>query len=152
MKSIKVYAGFPGIGKSTLTKMSPRYIDLESSAFRKQSDYINWVRQYVDVVEHLLESGNHYIFVSSHELVTYELKRRGIEYAVIYPDIKLKDQWIDKLKDRFIESGDPKDLRAATAVMYNFEFFITSLMKHHKNSIVIHEMSYDLKKLIEETN
>lgn len=80
-----IIIGFPGIGKSSVTRAydgdinTTGYIDLESSNFVKDE---NWVKEYCDLAIDL-ELQGYNVFVSSHKKVREYLA----EKQDIFPDI-----------------------------------------------------------------
>lgn len=123
----KVICGFPGVGKSTITKEAEklglkhcfvRYdhhdmeyqltvpsgpgipvFDSDSSLFDKS----NFPKNYVDHIENVLKQEwmeDVIILVSSHDNVRKMLHERGIEYCLAYPQIELKADYIERYKER----------------------------------------------------
>ena len=109
-----IIIGFPGIGKSTLACNDYRFVDLESSYF-KAPDIRNedWVVEYCKLAEFLSKNGS-IVFVSSHKAVRdYIAKMRTNELvSCIFPSKRIREQWIKKLEDRYMDSGLDKDYRA----------------------------------------
>lgn len=88
-----IICGFPGVGKSSICRTIPNYVDLESTPFKK-----NW-ELYADVIEHMEK--NHYnVFVSSHIQLRKELRKRKINYIFVVPEEDLKDVYIERYKNR----------------------------------------------------
>ena len=107
-----IVIGYQGIGKSTLAGRNNRFIDLESGNFwvdGKRAD--DWYKPYCQIAEHLSQQG-YIVFTSSHEVVRKQLENSGETIVVVYPSIKLKDEWIAKLEKRYEESGLEKDYKA----------------------------------------
>ena len=109
-----IIIGFPGIGKSTLAYNNDKFVDLESSYF-KTPDVRNedWVIEYCKLAEFLSKNGS-IVFVSSHKAVRdYITKMRTYEHvACVFPSKRIRDQWIKKLEERYMNSGLDKDYRA----------------------------------------
>ena len=64
-----IVIGYQGIGKSTLAQKQFKYIDLESSALRRDGvRWHNWYEPYCLVAEWLSKQG-YIVFVSSHKEV-----------------------------------------------------------------------------------
>lgn len=106
-----IVIGYQGIGKSTLTKLDNRFIDLESSNFKingKRPD--GWEQMYCETAMDLSHQG-HIVFTASHKCIRDYLKlHQGDEVVVIVaPSLGLKDQWLAKLRARFKETGLEKD-------------------------------------------
>ena len=122
-----IIVGYQCIGKSTLSNMCLKYIDLESGSFwhdGKRPD--DWYIYYCQIAEHLSKQGYN-VFVSSHEPVRKFLKNSSERVIAIAPSIELKDQWIEKLKNRYEASKLDKDC----------------------DTVFIRSMTYDIESLIE---
>jgi len=150
-----IIIGYPGIGKSTLVKQNRQidghgFIDLESSHFSHFNATEKWYIQYCNVAISLHEQG-FYVFVSSHKEVIKNLMERVPEECMfVYPDIKLKDEWIEKLRERWINSADPaeetKNKRAYDRVNKHFDEDIQELMlrSKYRDKVVLKCMDYNL--------
>jgi hypothetical protein len=96
-----ILCGFPGIGKSYLAKQS-KALDTDSSTFAKGSD---WPQNYVET---LLEraQANEYdlVLASTHKEVREGLVRAGSRFILVYPDVSLKEEYLQ----RFLKRGSPK--------------------------------------------
>lgn len=98
----KIYSAFPGCGKTTYYKecmfRSDRIvIDSDSSAFDKSQfpqNYIQHIKKAneTDVITVVL--------ISSHDVVRDALLNEGIYYNLVYPEQSLKDEYIQRYKDR----------------------------------------------------
>lgn len=129
MSKALVISGFPGIGKSYLTnKHGDKVSDSDSSLF-------SWVKGKEGVernpdfpsnyMEHIKEvSKTHdYVLVSSHEEVRRALEDNGINYTSVYPDIALKDEYIERYRKR----GSHE--KFIDLISENWDEFILSLEK-----------------------
>ena len=109
-----IIIGFPGIGKSTLASNNDKFVDLESSYF-KTPDARNedWVVEYCKLAEILSKNGS-IVFISSHKAVrNYITKMHTDELvACVFPSERIREQWVKKLEDRYMNSGLDKDYRA----------------------------------------
>lgn len=150
-----IVIGYPGIGKSTLAGRDNKYIDLESGCFwvdGKRAD--DWYVAYCQVAEHLSRQG-YIVFVSSHAAVVDFLCRIRTSVdepvAVVYPSIVLRDQWVEKLRQRFDESGLNKDYLAWLRAEHHYYDDIEALMEvpFASHKILLTSMDYDLKEEIE---
>ena len=117
-----IIIGYQGIGKSTLANKSKNYIDLESSNFwhrGKRPD--NWYIYYCNIAESLSKQGYN-VFVSSHEVVRNRLKKYYKEELLcIIPSIELKDLWIRKLEDRWMNERTEKNYKAYMNAVDRYE-------------------------------
>lgn len=107
-RQTKVIAGFPGVGKSVLTKNSHSIVlDSDSSNF-------SWIEKGVrnpdfpnNYIRHIKENIGKadYILVSSHDNVREALEQNKINYTLVYPDAILKEEYIQRYKERGNEDG-----------------------------------------------
>ena len=92
----KVISAFPGTGKSYCFQNSDKKVlDSDSSTFDKKyfpDNYIKHIKDNIGKVD--------IIFVSSHKEVRDALVENGISYILVYPDKSLKDEYIERYKDR----------------------------------------------------
>jgi hypothetical protein len=94
----KVYSAFPGCGKTTYFNTTNRNVlDSDSSKFDKK----HFPDNYIDHIErNVLDPKVAKILVSSHKDVRDALLKRGIPFVLVYPDRSLKDEYIQRYKDR----------------------------------------------------
>ncbi len=143
-----IYVGYQGIGKSTISKIYSKCIDLESgNTFVNGKRPENWEALYVNFALSLNNQG-YDIFISSHKVVREELNKRNIEFIAIVPDLSLKEDWIHKLHSRYLESNAEKDYKAYMNAKECYEENIKDILKDSKKSIVIRTMAYILADLI----
>lgn len=146
-----IIIGFQGIGKSTLASPFSNFIDLESGNFwidGKRSE--DWYKIYGNIALNLSEQGFD-VFTSSHEVLRKYLFENNVNndlICVCYPDISLKNEWIDKLKRRYELTCLTKDFKAWKNAEDRFEENIKEI-KRDKGSyefeeIVIKSINYDL--------
>lgn len=150
-----IVIGYPGIGKSTLAAKDHDYVDLESSCFMvagKRHD--DWYIPYCQTAEDISRQGRT-VFVSSHAAVVDYLVSTHTpksEFLVfIYPSVNLRDEWVDKLRVRFDESGLEKDMRAWMRAIKHYKEDVQVLSQAPVLSykLPITNMNYDLKEEIE---
>lgn len=145
-----IVVGYPGIGKSTLAGRDYKYIDLESGNFwidgRRTDD---WYKPYCKIAEHLSAQG-YIVFVSSHEVVRQYLVENSRELVVlVYPSIRLRSAWIDKLEKRYIKSGLEKDYKALMNAKYSYVENIRELQESCiEYKLEINKLSYDLESML----
>ena len=141
-----IYVGYQGIGKSSISGKNS-CIDLESGNFWVDGNRANdWYKIYVNIVEHLSNQG-YKVFMSSHKAIREELNNRGIEFTAIYPSLKLKEQWINRLQERFDRTRSTKDFKALKNADEMYEENIKDLA-NERNTIIITDIDYDLNDLI----
>lgn len=142
-----IVIGYQGIGKSTLAGRNNRFIDLESGNFwvdGKRAD--DWYKPYCQIAEHLSQQG-YIVFTSSHEVVRKQLENSGEVVVVVYPSIELKDEWIDKLEERYATSKLEKDYKALMNAVDRYEENIKELSEsnHKYCKVILTKMDYDLE-------
>lgn len=152
-----IIIGYQGIGKTTLAARSLKYIDLESSNFwfddpetKERVRHSNWYEMYCNIAEDLSKQG-YVVFVSSHQPVR-ERFSNSTEYVIAcVPSLVLKDQWIEKLKLRYEETGLEKDYKAYMNAEDRFTENVTEIMNSGFDVILITDADYNLQDLIEIT-
>ena len=151
-----IIIGYQGIGKSTLAAKNLKYIDLESSNFwfndpetKQKIRHDNWYEMYCNVAEDLSRQG-YFVFVSSHQHIRERLLKSKEYVIACVPSLDLKEQWIEKLHMRYESSGLEKDYKAYMNAVDRFTENITEIMDSGFELLEIKDMSYDLKKLIED--
>jgi hypothetical protein len=102
-----IIAGFPGVGKSHCVKECPdKMLDLDSSSFSwvmnsngEKTRNPDFPENYIDAIE---KASHDYkvIFVSTHEDVVKGLSGRRIGFIVVHPDISLKEEYLQRYRDR----------------------------------------------------
>lgn len=142
-----IVIGYQGIGKSTLAGRNNRFIDLESGNFwvdGKRAD--DWYKPYCQIAEHLSQQG-YIVFISSHEVVRKQLENSSEVVVVVYPSIELKDEWIDKLEERYAISKLEKDYKALMNAVDRYEENIKELSEsnHKYCKVTLTKMDYDLE-------
>lgn len=151
-----IVIGYQGIGKSTLAGKDKKYIDLESGNFWVNGNRADdWYKVYCKIAEHLSQQG-YTVFTSSHEVVRNQLANSSEVVAVVYPDLQLRDEWIDKLRNRYISSGLEKDHKALLNAVACYDSNIRDLGEYVKTykkiGIVLQSMEYDLLGSIEKVS
>ena len=141
-----IYVGYQGIGKSSISGKN-NCIDLESGNFWVDDKRVDdWYKIYVNIAEHLSNQG-YKVFMSSHKVVREELTNRGIEFTAICPSLKLKEQWLNRLQERFDRTRSTKDFKALKNAEEMYEENIKDLTSE-RNTIIITDIKYDLSDLI----
>lgn len=147
-----IIVGYQGIGKSTLSRKSNNFIDLESSNFwvdGVRAD--NWYIPYCNIANHLSGQGFN-VFTSSHKVVTDALKEitseSGQRVVVIVPSPKLKNEWLEKLKERYTQIPSEKNKKALLNAEDRFTENVTELAGTGFPTIVIDDIDYDLSCIL----
>lgn len=149
-----IIIGFPGIGKSTLACNNYKFVDLESSYF-KTPDARNddWVVDYCQSAVYLSLHG-FIVFVSSHKAVRDYLAKIHISEPIVYifPSERIKEQWVKKLEERYMNSGLDKDYRAFIRARDHYDDDIRELYSDDGISYkwIITNIDYNLEEEIEE--
>ena len=143
-----IIIGYQGIGKSTLAGCD-NCIDLESGNFwidGKRDD--NWYIPYCNIAEHLSNQG-FTVFVSSHQVVRDRLSQSDEATITVFPSLDLREEWTERLKERWEQSGLDKDYRAYMNAYVRYHDNIKELM-NYKCTHIIHDMDYDLLEIVRE--
>lgn len=96
-----IICGFAGIGKSSIKDAvayfkDVKLYDLQSHCFVK--DY-NWQKNYVECAL-ALQNKYDYVFLSTHDVVIEELKKRGEKFYIVYPNKYLRQEYLERFKKR----------------------------------------------------
>lgn len=145
-----IVIGFQGIGKSSLARSASNVIDLESGCFwNRNYRSSDWYVYYCNIAIDLSSQGNT-VFTSSHKNVRDHFARlpKNELIAVCYPSLKLKDDWIEKLRIRYERTGLAKDEKAWMNAVDRYDENIRELMASPFDKIEIDSMFYDLHQLI----
>lgn len=149
-----IYVGYQGVGKSTIAGKH-KCIDLESSCFLIDGKKVtDWEKIYVNIAEELSSQGYN-VFISSHKEVREELVMRGEHFAIIYPSLDLKDEWINRLHNRYGVTKSYKDERAYKRALVHYEDDINDIngmcMRHSGiETIELLNLNYDLLSIVKE--
>lgn len=149
-----IIAGYQGIGKSTLASKDKKYIDLESSNFFVNGERDkDWYKVYVNIAIDLHHQG-YIVFTSPHKVVRDELLKHVFtsEVGICFPDLSLKDAWLEKLKDRYHSTRLEKDYKAYMNALVAYDNTIIELdnyCDHYRfNKFIIKDMDYKLEDVL----
>ena len=141
-----IIIGYQGIGKSSISKRNNLFIDLESGNFwvdGKRAE--DWYKPYCQIAEHLSQQG-YIVFTSSHEVVRKQLENSKEIVVLAYPSLNLKDMWIDKLENRYRDTGLEKDYKALMNAKDRYDDNIRELNESRiPYKIVLSKPDYDLE-------
>ena len=140
-----IIIGYPGIGKTTVAKYG-NIIDLESSWFKHLP---NWAEFYVMIANYLSEQGK-VVMVSSHPNVIEKIIIYSKKACMIYPSLRIKSKWIERMGERLLDDPSPKNLRAYDRVKNYFEEDINALKNYNLPKGEINSINYNLKEMIDE--
>lgn len=134
-------------------------IDLESSNFfadGKRSD--DWYKVYCNIADDLSRQG-FVVFVSSHEVVRKELLKSAEDVRVCYPTIGIRDDWVYKLRGRYVQSvhrsypifgqEQDKNFKAYANAAEQYEENINSLSKSGFEKMEIDSFDYSLLEMFD---
>lgn len=99
-----VISGFPGTGKSYYiargegSDYMPQGFASDSDS--SQFDKSEFPQNYIKHIKSLIEKGTMRIFVSSHKEVRDALVKEGIEFILVYPKKELKEEYLNRYKER----------------------------------------------------
>lgn len=150
-----IIVGYQGIGKSSLAGAKNGYIDLESSNFWINGNRLeDWYKVYGNIALDLSRQGFN-VFTPSHAVLRKYLFSHNYTDELIYvchPSIRLKDQWIKKLKDRYTKDRTDKNFKAWKNAEDRYEDNIKEIIDDAINfnweRILIDDMNYNLSDLI----
>ncbi len=145
-----IISAFQGVGKSTLAKDNPLFIDLESSCFDKANP--NWYLDYCRIAMDLDRQG-YIVFVSAHKPVRDYLKQfEYLNYFMIMYAKPLKNYAVSKVKERYEQTQSLKDYNALKRAETSFDSIYDEILKDFDNGLKvcwITDEKYVLKDLIE---
>lgn len=148
MKKTIVVSGFPGVGKSHLFNTNEKMTILDSD-----SSMFSWIEEGVrhpdfpnNYMEHIKENIGKVdnIFVSSHDIVREALKDNGIAYLLVYPSGELKEEYIERYKNRGSNEGFINFISA------NWDKFIMDIEKETYPELIRLESGEYLRDALEE--
>tara|TARA_R110002074_G_scaffold309831_1_gene480666 strand:- start:214 stop:660 length:447 start_codon:yes stop_codon:yes gene_type:complete len=126
-------SAFPGTGKTHYCKTDLSFlpvtwaVDSDSSTFDKKHFPNNYIEHIKNNIGNVV-----YQFISSHEDVRKALVDNCLQFTLVYPDISLKDEYIERYKKR----GSPEAF--INLISNNWEEWITQLIKQeYCNHIVL---------------
>lgn len=118
-----IVIGYPGVGKTTVSKLSEKFIDYDSSMFPKDE---GWEESYVKNVKALSDQG-YIVFIGSHKKVQDLLIDYKDEVIIVYPAIGMRHSWIRKLSERYDKTHFESDKRALERCVECFSFDIARM-------------------------
>ena len=149
-----IVIGYPGIGKTSAVEngISNCIIDFESSLFKVNDRKIdNWCSIYCKQAVSMAKQG-FTVLISSHKCVREELAQYdqdGFTIVTIAPSYSLKDEWIDRLKNRYKANPCERNLAAWKNAESNFINDISNIASECTFShIFINSMDYNLKLIL----
>lgn len=104
----KIVSGFPAVGKSVFVQNTGlTVLDSDSSNFSWISEGVRHPDFPNNYIEHIKENIGKVdcILVSSHDIVRKALKENNIEYTLVYPFIGLKEEYLERYRNRGNNEG-----------------------------------------------
>ena len=98
MMGTKIISAFCGCGKSFICDTYHNISVLEYECWKYDSDSIFPINYIEDIKSQIGEVD--YIFISTNPIVLKELFKQGIKATLIYPNIKLKCDYIERYENR----------------------------------------------------
>jgi hypothetical protein len=102
-----IVSAFPGCGKSYCAQHGKQLITYDSDSsnfhFKEGTRELNpdWPENYIQHIKRLKSRGYYdVIFVSSHAEIRKALKDAGIQYLLVYPENKCKEEYLRRYRDR----------------------------------------------------
>jgi uncharacterized protein involved in tolerance to divalent cations len=147
-----IIIGYQGIGKSALGGWS-KCIDLESGNFfigDKRAD--DWYIPYCQTALNIANQG-YTVFVSSHKevreyLATVPLMENIAIVVVMCPRRTMRDEWIERLQDRYNRTQLHKDYKALMNAKERYDENIAELHNCGLPVIQVGAMDYNLKDYV----
>ena len=144
-----IFCGYQGVGKSSICNRENGYIDFESSNFFVNEIRPNtWVDIYINQAIDLNNQG-YDVFLSTHKALRDRLNELNIDFTVITPSKDLKEQWIERLNNRYRNNPSIKNMKALKNAEECYEENVDDLCSEN-NVIMITSIKYDLKDFIED--
>lgn len=141
-----IICGFPGIGKSYATKaIEDRAMvsDSDSSLFNKEHFPSNYVKHLTTLTEIQKNTTKPlYIFASSHKEVREALLEAGLPFVVVVPHPDLKEEYLERYKERGSPEAFIKLLDA------NFENWIREVQADTRLKVVVLDKGQTLMDVI----
>ena len=142
-----IFCGYQGVGKSSICNRENGYIDFESSNFFVNEMRPNaWIDIYINQALSLNEQG-YDVFLSTHKALRDRLNELNIDFTVITPSIDLKEQWIERLSNRYNNNPSLKNMKALKNAEEFYEENVKDLCSESK-VIMITNADYYLKDCI----
>ena len=123
-----IYAGFCGVGKSTLilNNKHMKIVEFECWKYRGDNFPDNYIKDILNAY-----NANYTVLISTDRVVINNLNSLGIKITLVYPDKKLKEEYIEKYKNR----GSHKDFM--NVIIKYWEKWIIELEQDKINKHII---------------
>lgn len=135
-----IIIGYPGVGKTTASKMYREIVDLPSYLFDDKNTYC-------DVAINLSKQ-NLIVCVSSHKEVVEKLLASDEPICVVYPNENLKLIWVNIVRRRYLEDKTDRNYRALMRVWGHFDEDIEYLMSTPFEKVELSDGEFLAHKLV----
>lgn len=134
-----IICGFAGIGKSFLATNGNRWVDLESTPFKKNWDL------YSDVAIHMDKNG-YDVMLSCHKPLRDILIEKGVDFYVFCPRLEDKSEYIK----RYVNRGNTQEF--IDMFEENYDKFVSEIFDDKKLKVVPMDGDKFLSDYIMEVN
>lgn len=110
MKQTKLISAFPGVGKTYFMQNNKdiKILDSDSSDYHfeinddgQKVQIKGWQNNYINHLKEQIEKKQwDFILVSSHEIIRKKLARNFIKHYVVYPNERLKQEYLQRYRNR----------------------------------------------------
>ncbi len=149
-----IVIGYPGIGKTTISKSRNNTIELESSLFKDPDGYRqdDWYKYYCNLAVDLSYQGNTVLISSHSDVVSYLLLVSTEPLAFVVPMLSAHDWWIHKLKSQLDNDPFNKNYTAYNRVNKMYFNDISDLIRIVSSTTCLYwcidNPDYDLDEII----
>lgn len=145
-----IIIGYQGIGKSSISNIETGCINLEPGCFWYKGERIeHWLVLYCNTALHLSSQGYTVLITGYEDVINY--MRHFIKNDVIvavFPDLELKDEWTQRLRERATQSGLQKDLDAYNKALEDYDQDIKIMQSWGGKWFSISSLNYDLLDIV----
>ena len=138
-----IIIGYPGVGKSTASKMFREVVNLNSTFFDNKELYCNVAIE--------LSKQNLLVCVSSHKEVVECLLKSDEPICVVYPNKNLKSAWVNIVRNRYLGDKTDENYKALMRVWGHFESDISFLSGTPFDKIELNDGEFLANKLVPPT-
>ena len=135
-----IIIGYPGVGKSTASKMFREVVNLNSTFFDNKELYCNVAIE--------LSKQNLLVCVSSHKEVVECLLKSDEPICVVYPNKNLKSAWVNIVRNRYLGDKTDENYKALMRVWEHFESDISFLSETPFDKIELNDGEFLANKLV----
>lgn len=138
MVETTLISAFPGTGKTRYFNNNTDCLDSDSSKFDKANFPNNYIKHIKDNIGKVS-----YIFISSHKEVREALEKNSLYFTLIYPDISLKREYLERYKQR----GSPESF--ISLLDKNWDIWINQLLKQENCGHIILRSNQFISDILE---